>query len=427
MALSAKTVNKHNLKRAEVFAEHGLGTHDIHLAHPNFEGPSAGGDQDCILCDHKHIVWQFSIKFDVPDVTTALGKVATGLVRTEEAVLKYVGSKCITDWLDAVPESTKGLDELRERWKKELKKCEAAKKLLAAEKYCENAGFVSTDEMTAREVAYQAFLLLDYSDKQTLTWKEQKSLSRNGYKVRYGTCSPSTTKRWLEMIVTCGGLSKLGQIEPILQGAPKPALATPAPVTITMIEDDENPLPEGVMDYLANASDSEPTPVSQVEETTMTIDLNLLKSPKYANLTGLEIYTLISTLGVTAPPAPAFDPDKVMPTQGATVQEAAEQQTQSDPEPEPEKDSLIEKADEVFDTGAHENLGAKAREAFLDIRSKVKKYGSFVSNSQRGYFAKLIGWANQPKKVTASPSSNGTVKPGDKSFASASGINGARY
>ena len=81
MALSKKTVNAHNLKRAEVFAEHGLGDHDVRYAHPAFLGE---GTAECCLCGKKGLRYLFAIKFDAPDMTVALGKVATGLVRTEE-------------------------------------------------------------------------------------------------------------------------------------------------------------------------------------------------------------------------------------------------------------------------------------------------------------------------------------------------------
>ncbi len=416
MALSQQTINKHNLKRAQVFAQHGLGTHDIHLAHPKFEGPNAGGNQDCVLCDHKHIVWQFSITFDVPDVATMLGKVSTGLKRTEEVTLKYVGSKCITDWLDAVPESTEGLEELRERWAAEIKKCEAAKKLVAAEKYCEEAGFVAHADTSARKVAYQCWLLLSYQDRAGLTWKQQKSFKRNAYKVRFGTCSPGTTKKWLEMLLTCGGLSKLSEIE--IQSEDE----------IAAIHSQDE------------VSDSAPESVNEVEETTTTmittttIPLDLLISEKYRNLTGAEIHLLLSTLGTPAAPkaapapapTPTFNPDKVMPSTGVTVQEA-EAQTESDDGDEP---TLLEKGKAIFDSGAYENLSAKAKEAFLDMHKRLVKYGSFKTPAQTAYYEKLVTWATQPKKGKAAPAaannSNG-AQPGDEAFSSASGIEGARY
>ena len=102
VALSEQTINKHNVKRAEVFAANGLCDLDIAFAHPEFTG-YAMSDVDCTLCDHKHIKWLFAIRFDAPDVLTALGKVSTGITRTDAVTLLPVGSKCIKDWLDSVP------------------------------------------------------------------------------------------------------------------------------------------------------------------------------------------------------------------------------------------------------------------------------------------------------------------------------------
>ena len=102
MALSERTVNRHNIKRAKVFQENGLNDLDVQYAHPKFMGY---GEGTCILCDKQHLKWLFSIKFDEPQGLVALAKVGAGIDREGEVTLAPVGSKCITDWLDAVPET----------------------------------------------------------------------------------------------------------------------------------------------------------------------------------------------------------------------------------------------------------------------------------------------------------------------------------
>ncbi len=205
MALSEKTISKHNIKRAEVFAAHGLGDADVAFAHPAFAGCS-DGDTDCVLCGHRHIIYLFSIRFAAPDLTTALGKVSTGLVRTEEVTLKFVGSKCITDWLDAVPESAAKLEALK-RWAVEVEKMKRVMVAKVVEKLCAEAGFESP------LAAFERFKNADAKARWKLTHIERAQLKRNAFGIKNATATRATVKTWL------ANLAKLVEIEATL--APK--------------------------------------------------------------------------------------------------------------------------------------------------------------------------------------------------------------
>jgi hypothetical protein len=202
MALSEKTVNTHNIKRAEVFAAHGLGNHDVRYAHPAFLGE---GIAECCLCGKSGLRYLFAIKFDAPDMTTALGKVTTGLIRTEEVTLSVVGSKCITDWLDAVPESVEKLEALK-RWSFEMKKMNAHKKKVIVEKLC--AAFVAKHDLahpedkTARDAAYAIYTATGYNARCALTWYERDRLAKNAKKVKAGSCVKKTCETWLTNLDT---------------------------------------------------------------------------------------------------------------------------------------------------------------------------------------------------------------------------------
>ena len=215
MALSETTINKHNIKRAEVFAANGLGDHDVAFAHPNFEGCNTGGDVDCILCGHRHICYQFSIRFETPDVTTMLGKIATGLVRTEEVTLKYVGSKCITDWLDAIPESAAKLEILK-RWHVEMQKMKQAMVAKVVADLCLKAGYESP------EAAYEAYASVSKQTCWKLTWAVRSQLKRNKYGVKNATAARNTVKVWLANLATL-----LALVEPTPEPTPPAPKAEP--------------------------------------------------------------------------------------------------------------------------------------------------------------------------------------------------------
>lgn len=205
MALSKKTVSKHNLKRAERFKELGLCDADVAFAHPRFIGYAVNGDAACGLCDKNPIKWLFGIRFDVPDAATLLGKIALGITRTEVVDIEPVGSKCINDWLEAVPESDAKLEALK-RWDVEMNKMKAEQKRIAVERLCVEAGYGT------REAAYEAWLDLQkavmngtgtygslvYRLGKKVGFTEGRMLKRNASKMRWGSCAPGTAKQWLE-------------------------------------------------------------------------------------------------------------------------------------------------------------------------------------------------------------------------------------
>lgn len=191
MALSEKTINTHNIKRAEIFAANGLGDHDVCFAHPEFTG-YATSDVDCTLCGHRHIKWLFSIRFDAPDALTALGKVSTGLIRTEEVTLSPVGSKCITDWLEAVPESAEKLEALK-RWHFEITKANKAKSKMALKNKLASYGYGSLGDLS--DALYATIKKL-YEAKISLSWKLRKQVKNWARKAKYATIrSASTVKK----------------------------------------------------------------------------------------------------------------------------------------------------------------------------------------------------------------------------------------
>jgi hypothetical protein len=181
MALSEQTINKHNIKRAEVFAANGLCDLDIAFAHPEFTG-YANADVDCTLCGHRHIKWLFAIRFDAPDALTALGKVSTGIVRKDAVTLKPVGSKCITDWLDALPETAEKLQALK-TWHKELSKANAAKSLKAMENKLKKLGFA--DQAALSDALYA--VLTEAQEKGVhLKWSTRNKIKSYAKKAKKG-------------------------------------------------------------------------------------------------------------------------------------------------------------------------------------------------------------------------------------------------
>ena len=237
MALSKKTINKHNIKRAEVFAAHGLGDHDVAFAHPAFSGYMAGGDTDCCLCDHKHIAWQFAIRFAAPDAATALGKVTTGLIRTSEVTLKYVGSKCINDWLDAIPESKEKLEALK-RWSYEMDKCKAAMRRKVVDDLCAKAGFEDAAG------AYDAYCALPWGGgwslspfkialKKALTFTQRRQLTNNAKAIEHRSASRATVKTWLENFAIAIEIAGSLTTPPTPETAPSEPDAPDAPAPAT--------------------------------------------------------------------------------------------------------------------------------------------------------------------------------------------------
>ena len=191
MALTKNTTNAYNLKRAERFAAAGINSADVAYAHPEFTGI---GDTSCSLCDHDHIVYLFRLRFDAPSLVDSLGGVAKGITRTDEVVFDNVGSTCITQWFDALPESKEKLEALK-RWHAEVKKMKAAMTRKVVESLCAQAGYESPED------AYKAYKSLNLSygsaARNALTFKERKQLKRNASKVCNAKSSRATVKAWL--------------------------------------------------------------------------------------------------------------------------------------------------------------------------------------------------------------------------------------
>lgn len=236
MALSKRTVNQHNIKRAEVFAANGLNDLDVAYAHPRFNGFGTG---TCVLCGQQHLKWLFSIKFDAPSGIVALAKVGIGIDREGEVTLSPVGSKCITDWLDAIPETPEKLAALK-RWEHEMRRCKEAMTAKVVEDLCNEFGFPTA------EAAYAAYASVvgDYRRvRAALTRYEANRLSRNAPKVRNMRGSRATVRAWLE------DLKKVLDTRPTPPPAPtppvSPAAPSSAPATPALPQADQDLLARG--------------------------------------------------------------------------------------------------------------------------------------------------------------------------------------
>ena len=236
MALSKRTVNKHNIRRAEVFKENGLNNMDVQYAHPNFIGY---GNGECTLCGQKNLKWLFSIRFEAPGGMVALAKVMTDIIRDSEVTLHPIGSKCITDWLDAVPETAEKLEALK-RWDREMVRCREAMKAKVVEDLCEDAGFETPED------AYTAWhdLQQSYAGRittyRTLGRYDAKRLSRNAKKIRYKTGARKTVQEWLKDLlkVLAAPLADVTEptprVSPVRRGLTYPK---PAPVVHVLSKD----------------------------------------------------------------------------------------------------------------------------------------------------------------------------------------------
>jgi hypothetical protein len=223
MALSERTLNRHNLKRAAVFVAHGLNDMDVQYARPKFIGY---GNGTCGLCDKQHLKWLFSIKFEVPSGLVALGKIMTGIDRDSEVTISPVGSKCINDWLDALPTTLDKLDELRARWDVEMKRCKRAMKAKIVEDLCAKAGYATPED------AFDA-----YTQASRLRWrlprKVQRQLANNAYGIKNKRSSRGTVIKWLENLEALLALS----VAPTPAPAPVTAPATPPAIPALSADD----------------------------------------------------------------------------------------------------------------------------------------------------------------------------------------------
>ena len=212
--LTKTTTNAYNLKRAKRFADAGINSADVTYAHPEFMGC---GESICTLCDHPHIVYLFRLRFDAPSLVDALGGVAKGITRTTEVVFDNVGSTCITQWFDALPESAEKLAALA-RWHKEVTKMKAAMAKKVVESLCLKAGYETPED------AYEAFKTLQLGfgkpARTALNYKARKQLTRNARNIRFSRSSRGTVKSWLASLELA--LAAQNAAAPV--AAPEPAV-----------------------------------------------------------------------------------------------------------------------------------------------------------------------------------------------------------
>jgi len=221
MALTKLTTNRHNIKRAEALASYGINTLDLPHAKPGFEGYGAG---TCALCGKKNLKWLFKIHFEEPQGLIALAKIDCEIDREGAVTINPIGSSCITDWIDALPETREKLDLLA-RWDVEMRKCKQAMKAKVVEDLCLSEGYESP------VAAYDAFRKLVpsrwdrtlYSHQlKVLNRYELRMVQRNAFKVRNSSLSRKTCQDWLKH------LAKLVELGPYVAPAPVAPVAQPA-------------------------------------------------------------------------------------------------------------------------------------------------------------------------------------------------------
>lgn len=197
MALTKLTATRHNIKRAEALKSYGINTLDLPHAKPGFMGYGHG---TCALCGQKNLKWLFKIHFDAPQGLIALAKVECEIDREGEVDITPVGSKCITDWIDALPETAEKLDLIK-RWEVEMRRCKAAMKAKVVEDLCAEAGFETPDDaFTAYFDLTRIPRHLDHWRK-AISWYEIRMLQRNAYKVKHRTLSRKTCQDWLKNLL----------------------------------------------------------------------------------------------------------------------------------------------------------------------------------------------------------------------------------
>lgn len=236
MALTKLTATRHNIKRAEALARHGINTLDLPQAKPEFMGYSDG---TCDLCGQKNLRWIFKIYFDKPQGLLALAKVECGIDREGAVTITPVGSKCINDWIDALPETAEKLALLK-RWEREMRSCKLAMKAKVVEDLCVAAGFETPED------AFDAYIKFFfgrgyntanfYHYRKVLAYDEVASLRRNARKVRNKTLSRKTCQDWLRSLLKLIELGPLPEKKADPKPEPASAPVTPAPVTPAQTE-----------------------------------------------------------------------------------------------------------------------------------------------------------------------------------------------
>lgn len=379
MALTKKTATKHNLKRAETFKAAGISDWDVKYAHPKFLGKDSSPEGGtCTLCGQQHLMWLYQIRFDAPDIAVALGAITKGISRTAEVVFDPVGSVCITDWFDALPESAEKLAALQ-RWKVELEKERQAKTIQAIENAIARAGLV--DEATA----ITRFQALDSTQKNALNWFERRALLDLGRRIQLTHLS--FRKRWRSV----KAVALFGQV--LVKAE---AIGVPPMVVIDEIVGDEDDADYGQHGDPENG-DAHP------------VEPNGFPLPD-------------TQLGALFPPSPEV---------AATAAKAAAAKV--------EVAALLERGRDAFRYPEKlAKLNTFEQKALRDMGIKVKSYGSFASDRQKGYFTRLVEKteglvsAEAPKADGASGAEKesavvSAVKSGDVGFASACKLAGARY
>ena len=206
MSLTKQTTNHYNLKRAARFKAAGINDADVAYATPEFLGVG-NPTFSCSLCDHPNCVYNFRLHFEAPDLIDALAGVAKGITRTTEVTFDQVGSTCITNWLDALPETAEKLAALV-KWHAALKAMNKVKAAKVVVSLCANAGYDSPED------AYDAYMALDLHSyaspaRKALTLKERKQLRRNRHGVKNCTSSAGTVKAWLANLATAKAASNV--------------------------------------------------------------------------------------------------------------------------------------------------------------------------------------------------------------------------
>lgn len=204
MALSEKTISKHNIRRAEVFAKYGLNTLDLNTVRPLYAGRSGSREEECILCGQQHLKYLFTLFFAAPQGLAALAKVDTGIDREGEVTLNPVGSKCIHDWIDALPETAEKL-ELLKRWHVEIERMKADMKAEVCRELVKKAGYESLDAVA--DLAAAIFRFPYDTDVQrrearaaqyALGYREARWFTNRTGRMRTGQLTKTAAARWLD-------------------------------------------------------------------------------------------------------------------------------------------------------------------------------------------------------------------------------------
>lgn len=435
MALTKKTASHHNLKRAEVFKSHGINDWDAKYAHPHFEGKDGsieGGT--CSLCGQQHLLWLYSIKFDAPDITVSLGAITKGISRTAEVVFNPVGSVCINDWLDALPESAEKL-QLLQRWKIEMDKERKAKAVQAIENALKKNGL--GDEATA----IKRFNALTNEQCEALDWYSRKALASIGRRIQMTALafkkrwrSVKTANYFASLLKKAEDAPKLGKFGvPLNEGG----------------EEDYQKLAELESEAIG-AAESE---MAAIEPTTGGKQAQMFAPKTETEILlerGRDVFrdkTKLARLSQQERDALADMGKKLAHfksfvssnQRGFFLKLVERAEGQVNPA-EADAAVLVARAKAVLaDPTKLGSLNTWEKSTITDITKKVEQHKTFYSDNQRGLFMKLIEKGEtgaEPQRFTAKgvegAESDAAAlasgpQPGDAEFTSASKLVGARY